>query len=189
MPLVHSHTIGGSGNWLRGAVAFLFVWGLGQFIGPLSPLLLLASGAMLPCCAVLTRTSVLYARATRTSRLHGVRTRGAGQLALRRHALRVRVPASRTARTVAPHRWWVTVVLIALLAFPYLVPEASLYSPAFCRFSLSMAGWLKGGSTLWITDEERSACPALAPDLAPAPALPFPLALAPNPNPCPSPSP
>ena len=177
MPLVHSHTIGGSGNWLRGAVAFLFVWGLGQFIGPLSPLLLLASGAMLPCCAVLTRTSVLYARATRTSRLHGVRTRGAGQLALRRHALRVRVPASRTARTVAPHRWWVTVVLIALLAFPYLVPEASLYSPAFCRFSLSMAGWLKGGSTLWITDEERSACPALAPDLAPAPALPFPLSL------------
>ena len=57
MPLVHSHTIGASGNWLRGAVAFLFVWGLGQFIGPLSPLLLLASGAMLPCCAVLTRTS------------------------------------------------------------------------------------------------------------------------------------
>ena len=43
--------------------------------------------------------------------------------------------------------------MIALLAFPYLVPEASLYSPAFCRFSLSMAGWLKGGSTLWITDE------------------------------------
>ena len=43
MPLVHSHTIGASGNWLRGAVAFLVVWGLGQFIGLLSPLLLPAA--------------------------------------------------------------------------------------------------------------------------------------------------
>ena len=154
MPLVHSHTIGASGNWLRGAVAFLFVWGLGQFIGPLSPLLLLASGAMLPCCAVLTRTS----RGLRTVRTghayqppawctYQVR-RAACHLPPRRHAL-VRV---RTVFSVAP-RWWVTFVLVGLLAFPYLVPEASLYSPAFCRFSLSMAGWLKGGSTLWITDE------------------------------------
>ena len=154
MPLVHSHTIGASGNWLRGAIAFLFVWGLGQFIGPLSPLLLLASGAMLPCCAVLhvrPGASVQCTLATRTSRLHGVCTRGAGQLASRRHALGART--CRKCRVPWHPRWWVTFVLIALLAFPYLVPEASLYSPAFCRFSLSMAGWLKGGSTLWITDE------------------------------------
>ena len=57
MPLVHSHTIGASGNWLRGAVAFLVVWGLGQFIGPLSPLLLLVCATVLPWWAVLTRTS------------------------------------------------------------------------------------------------------------------------------------
>ena len=61
--------------------------------------------------------------------------------------------ACRTSRVPWHRRWWVTFVFVALLAFPYLVPEASLYSPAFCRFSLGMAGWLKGGSTLWITDE------------------------------------
>lgn len=103
MPLAHSHTIGASGNWLLGAVSFL-VWGLRWFIGPLSPLLLLASGAVLP--------------------------------------------------------GWATLVLAALLIYPYLAPEGSLYSPAFCRFSLSMAAWLKGGSTLWITDEVLQAMPA-----------------------------
>ena len=71
--------------------------------------------------AVLTRTprgaSVLYVRATRTSLLRAVRTRGAGQLAPRyryrrpqaRYARRTRVPAPGVPyvpRTVAPQAAW-----------------------------------------------------------------------------------
>ena len=51
--------------------------------------------------AVLTRAStVLSIRATRTSLLHAVRTRGAGQLAPRRHALYVRSTCTSLGRAV-----------------------------------------------------------------------------------------
>ena len=48
---LHCHTIGASDDVisrLKGALAFLCVWGLGEFVGPLSPLLLLASALTLP---------------------------------------------------------------------------------------------------------------------------------------------
>lgn len=49
--LTHCHTIGASNDVisrLKGAIAFLCVWGLGEFIGPLSPILLLVSASFLP---------------------------------------------------------------------------------------------------------------------------------------------
>jgi len=94
------HTIGASDSplsRLQGAVAFLVVWGLGQFVGPLSPLLLAWSACYLPALVV--------------------------------------------------------VALASAMAYPFLVRPESLYSPRWCRFVLSQAGWLKGGATLWATDK------------------------------------
>ena len=39
------------------------------------------------------------------------------------------------------------------MIYPFCVSEESLYSPRFCQFVLSSAGWLKGGATLWATDD------------------------------------
>ena len=99
-PLTKSHTIGGSSSLytqLLGALAITFVWGLGQFVGPLSPLLLAGSALYLP--------------------------------------------------------WYVTLVAALAMIYPFCVSEESLYSPRFCQFVLSSAGWLKGGATLWATDD------------------------------------
>jgi len=49
--------------------------------------------------------------------------------------------------------WYLTFLFLAALVFPFVAPIESLYSPAFCRFALSMAGWLKGGSSIWTTEE------------------------------------
>mmetsp|Transcript_95143 Transcript_95143/g.307224 ORF Transcript_95143/g.307224 Transcript_95143/m.307224 type:complete len:339 (-) Transcript_95143:220-1236(-) len=98
--LTHCHTIGAENDLLtrlQGALAFLFVFGLGEFVGPLSPLLLAWSAAYLPPVVV--------------------------------------------------------AALAALMAYPFLVQPESLYSPRFCRFVLSMAGWLKGGASLWATED------------------------------------
>ena len=98
--LTHCHTIGASDSLtsrLLGALAFTVVWGLGQFIGPLSLPLLLWSAVNLP-----------YA---------------------------------------------ITAILAAAMAYPFCVRPESLYSPLYCRFVLSMAGWLKGGSSLWASDD------------------------------------
>lgn len=49
--LTHCHTIGGANDLLsriRGALAFIFVWGLGEFVGPLSPLVIIISAVFLP---------------------------------------------------------------------------------------------------------------------------------------------
>ena len=104
--LTHCHTIGASDDlWskLTGAVAFLCVWGLGEFVGPLSPLLLAWSAYALP--------------------------------------------------------WWLTAVFAAAMAYGFVVPEKSLYSPAWCRFVLSQAGWIKGGASLWLVDEVLKLAP------------------------------
>jgi len=103
MTLTLSHTIGGSDDIvtrLRGAAAFIFIWGGGEFVGPLSPILFIVAARTLPV--------------------------------------------------------YVTLAFAALLVYPFLVPEASLYSPAFCRFALDMAGWIKGGSSLWVTDDVKA---------------------------------
>ena len=100
MALTHCHTIGASDTFLsrlQGALAFTVVWGLGQFVGPLSPLLLGVAAFYLPS--------------------------------------------------------WLVLILISSVAYPFLVPNESLYSPRFCRFVLSKAGWLKGGSTLWASED------------------------------------
>lgn len=49
--------------------------------------------------------------------------------------------------------YWLLAAMAVVLAYPFLVRPASLYSPAFCRYTLSMANWLKGGSSVWIADE------------------------------------
>jgi len=49
--LTHCHTIGASDDPItraKGALAFLCVWGLGEFIGPLSPLLLIGIACVAP---------------------------------------------------------------------------------------------------------------------------------------------
>ncbi|MFC0289691.1 hypothetical protein, partial [Kaistia hirudinis] len=100
MALTHCHTIGASDTFLsrlQGALAFTVVWGLGQFVGPLSPLLLGVAAFYLPS--------------------------------------------------------WLVLILISSVAYPFLVPNEALYSPRFCRFVLSKAGWLKGGSTLWASED------------------------------------
>ena len=106
MPLTKCHTIGGSDDLitrLRGAVAIIFIWGLGEFVGPFSPILLVVSAMLAP--------------------------------------------------------WYVSAAFAAVMIYPFLVPEASLYSPAFCRFTLSMAGWFKGGSSIWVADDVLAKLP------------------------------
>ena len=98
--LTHCHTIGGSDDVctrLKGAIAFIFVWGCGQFLGPLSPVLLALAASKAPA--------------------------------------------------------WFTLVMIVAMGYAFVVPEESLYSPAWCRFVLSQAGWIKGGANLWATDD------------------------------------
>ena len=104
--LTHCHTIGASNRLsarLLGALAFTTVWGLGQFVGPLSLPLLVWSAFCLP--------------------------------------------------------WPVTATAAAIMAYPFCVSPESLYSPRFCRFILSMAGWLKGGSSLWVADDVLELAP------------------------------
>ena len=64
MELTHCHTIGASDSFLsrlQGALAFTVVWGLGQFVGPLSPLLLVVAAFYLPSWLVLVLVaSVAY---------------------------------------------------------------------------------------------------------------------------------
>ncbi|KAL1523791.1 hypothetical protein AB1Y20_018714 [Prymnesium parvum] len=101
--LTHCHTIGAADDVFtraRGAVAFLCVWGLGEIVGPLSPLLLLCSIIALP--------------------------------------------------------WYITAALLVAMGYAFVVPEKSLYSPMWCRFVLYKAGWIKGGATLWLSDEVLS---------------------------------
>jgi len=98
--LTYCHTIGESDDILarlQGVLAFTFVWGLGQFVGPLSPVLLLLTFVYLP--------------------------------------------------------WYVGLAAAAIMVYPFLVSAESLYSPMFCRFVLSKAGWLKGGSRLWVSED------------------------------------
>jgi hypothetical protein len=82
---------------LHGAAAFTVVWGLGQFVGPLSVFILLWCACTQP--------------------------------------------------------WLLTVVMAAVMVYPFCVRAEALYSPLFCRFVLSMAGWLKGGASLWVSDD------------------------------------
>lgn len=98
--LTHCHTIGQGDDLatqLIAALSFIVMWGLGEVVGPLSPLLLALSARYLPLYAVL--------------------------------------PAA------------------AIMAYPFVVPPESLYSPRFCRFVLAQAGWLKGGASLWASDD------------------------------------
>ena len=100
LKLTHCHTIGDSDSLSAralGALAFTVVWGLGQFVGPLSIPLLIWSAYNLP--------------------------------------------------------WAITLCAAAIMAYPFCVPDESLYSPLFCRFVLGMSGWLKGGSSLWAADD------------------------------------
>jgi 2-acylglycerol O-acyltransferase 2 len=97
------HTIGAPNDlstraW--GAFSFLLVWGLGEFVGPLSPLLLCAVALTLP--------------------------------------------------------WYASVALLMAMGYAFVVPEKSLYSPAFCRFALLQAGWIKNGASLWVSDEVQA---------------------------------
>ena len=98
--LTHCHTIGAASDIYtraKGAVSFLAVWGLGEFVGPLSPFILLWSVFYLP--------------------------------------------------------WYVSAALLAAMSYAFVVPEQSLYSPAWCRFVLSQAGWIKGGANLWVSND------------------------------------
>ena len=98
--LTHVHTIGESDDIctrLLGALSFTVVWGVGQFVGPLSLPLLAWAAFYLP--------------------------------------------------------WAVTAVIAAFMLYPFCVPPESLYSPRFCRFVLSQAGWLKGGSSMWVSED------------------------------------
>ena len=98
--LLRGHTIGASddiGTRLLGALAITFVWGLGQFVGPLSPILLCYSAIYLP--------------------------------------------------------WYVTTLASCIMVYAFCVPPDTLYSPHFCRFVLSMSGWLKGGATLHVSED------------------------------------
>ena len=98
--LTHCHTIGADdspSSLLLACLAFTVVWGLGQFVGPISIPLLLWSAFNLP--------------------------------------------------------FVVTALAACFMVYPFLVPDESLYSPLYCRFVLSMAGWLKGGASLWAADD------------------------------------
>ena len=60
--LVHAHTIGADdsiGSRLYGAIAFCAVWGLGEFIGPASPLLLAWSFYALPLWVTIAFASAM----------------------------------------------------------------------------------------------------------------------------------
>ena len=103
--LAHCHTIGASDSLASralGALAFICVWGVGQFIGPLS----------LPLLAVTAYYQVLP--------------------------------------------WYILLALAALMAYPFCVAPESLYSPRWCRFVLSQAGWIKGGARLWCSNDVLS---------------------------------
>ena len=98
--LTHCHTIGESDSLLsrlQGALGYIFVWGLGQFFGPFSPILLACSVFCLP--------------------------------------------------------WYLVLTIAAVMVYPFCVPPESLYSPLFCRFVLSMSGWIRGGSRLWVSED------------------------------------
>ena len=49
--------------------------------------------------------------------------------------------------------WYLVLGAAAIMVYPFCVPPESLYSPRFCRFVLAQAGWLKGGSSLWASEE------------------------------------
>jgi len=43
--------------------------------------------------------------------------------------------------------------IAAVMVYSFCVPPESLYSPLFCRFVLSMSGWIRGGSRLWVSED------------------------------------